>query len=106
VSDLNRVTVQLQIGGHADPEMAAHQHLWEKRPVPAELTDEHARTIDEWRVTGEPGHGYPSYRFTFRSDSHEDPEASARKFAELGVDWADGPHLSHRTVTYSAWEER
>jgi hypothetical protein len=103
VTDADRITISFQVGGQVSPEAAANQHLWEKRAIPAELADDQPRTVEEWRITGDPGHGYPPYRFTFRSDQYQDPEASARKFCELGGDWANGPHLSHRTVTYSAW---
>ena len=68
-------------------------------------------TYEEWRVTGEPGHGFPTYDFTYSLRSNprgKDPEAAARAFmAHLNgvVDsWDDGPHLSHRTVTEGDWE--
>lgn len=98
----DRVTIRFQVGGQPSPEAAANQHHWQKRAVPAELAADQPRTIDEWRITGDPGDGFPPYRFTFRSDEYEDPEASARKFCELSAKWA---HLSHRTVTYTAWED-
>lgn len=103
MSDSDRVTVSLRIGGTPSAESEANKHLWERRPVPPHLMGDQPRTIDEWRITGNPGHGYPPYWFTFYGDVYEDPEASARKFCELARDWADGPHLSHRTVTYTAW---
>lgn len=59
---------------------------------------------EEWRVTGDPGEGYPPYAFTFspgRGDA--DPEAAARKFVKLmhagHGRWLDGPHLHKHTVT-------
>jgi hypothetical protein len=76
--------------------------------------------VHEWRVTGQPqsSHGveFPPYLFVWRSDrSYDDrsrtdgapvlsAEEAARRFAGAMQDWDDGPHLSHRTVTYSSWE--
>ena len=66
-------------------------------------------TYEEWRVTGNPGEGFPPYTFTFspiRGD--QDPEKSARGFVALVrdvSDWADGPHLHWRTVTVTDWQE-
>ena len=71
-------------------------------------------TYEEWRVTGDPGHGFPPYSFVWslRDNPHlGDPEAAARSLmANLAVPrvnwipWDDGPHLSHRTVTEGDWE--
>jgi hypothetical protein len=66
-------------------------------------------TYEEWRVTGEPGNGYPAYDFTWsrRQTPDQDPEKAARSFIELiadGIGWQDGPHLSRRTVTETEWE--
>jgi hypothetical protein len=67
------------------------------------------RTYEEWRVTGDPGEGFPPYTFTFspiRGD--DDPEAAARKFVKLVFShgrWPDGPHLHKRTVTVTDWTE-
>lgn len=67
-------------------------------------------TYEEWRVTGEPGEGYPPYEFTFSPVRGEsDPEAKARGFVALigsvGEVWAVGPHLHRRTVTVTEWAE-
>jgi hypothetical protein len=53
---------------------------------------------DEWRVTGEPGKGYPPYHFVF------DDEDEARAFVAAMRKWDDGPHLEHRQVAETAWE--
>lgn len=97
-----RITVT--IGGEVSPEVAAVRHLWERRSVPPELANDQPRTIEEWFVFGEPGPGYPTYRFMWRSDEYADPEAAARAFIEFATSWVEGPHLDHRTVTYSEWE--
>jgi hypothetical protein len=66
-------------------------------------------TYSEWRITGDPGEGYPPYTFTFSPQrGDDDPEGSARRFMDLTTDvhhkpWRDGPHLHHRTVTVSEW---
>lgn len=67
-------------------------------------------SYEEWRVTGDPGGGFPAYSFTWspvRGDV--DPERTARGFVRLVEDvaevWADGPHLHRRTVTVTEWEE-
>ena len=75
--------------------------------------------VHEWRVTGEPGQGYPSYSFTWRSGDDrwptpEQAEAAARAFVAQFPKmwnempslepWVEGPDLSHRTVTYTDWE--
>lgn len=68
------------------------------------------QVVHEWRITGEPGRGtYPHYEFTFRSGDERWPtpdlaETAAREFVEKMQGWDDGPHLSHRTVTYTDWE--
>lgn len=65
-------------------------------------------TFEEWRVTGDPGGGFPLYEFTFspmRADP--DPEAAARGLVALIAEtggWPDGPHLHSRTVTVTAWK--
>lgn len=66
--------------------------------------------VHEWRVTGEPGPGYPSYSYVWRSSderwpSPEEAEAAARKFAEVFSPWVEGPFIHHRTVTYTDWED-
>ncbi|MBM0235944.1 hypothetical protein JNW88_00380 [Micromonospora sp. ATA32] len=70
------------------------------------------QTFEEWRVTGDPGGGYPPYEFTWspmRNPHLGDPERGARGFLaaieSVGGRWADGPHLSRRTVTVTDWEE-
>lgn len=64
-------------------------------------------THEQWRVTGEPGAGFPSYSFTWpRPGVPENAERRARQFVATVLahgDWADGPHLSRRTVYESAW---
>ena len=54
--------------------------------------------VDEWRVTGDPGPGYPPYVYVWTD------EKPARTFADEMRGWVDGPHLHHRTVTYGPWE--
>lgn len=65
-------------------------------------------TYEEWRVTGDPGDGYRPYVCTWGPSDCEDPELSARGFVSLirsASSWPVGPHLHHRTVTLTAWEE-
>lgn len=70
-----------------------------------------AGTFEEWRVTGEPGHGYPTYDFVWSpiiNPQLGDPREAALTFIEkirLRDDWADGPRLSHRTVTITNWHD-
>lgn len=74
-------------------------------------------TFTEWRVTGDPGPGYPPYDFTWspcRNPHLGDSETAARKFVEL-VDIQNGltvpdrgikdVRLCRRTVTVSEWQE-
>lgn len=68
--------------------------------------------FEEWRVTGDPGEGYPKYDFVYSPDRNPhlgDPEQMARKFmamlAERTPPWLDGPHLSKRVVRRTQWEE-
>lgn len=105
MADGDMVTYVVQIGNEPSPEVAAVRHLWVRQTIPPELADDQPRTIEEWRVTGDPGQGYPPYRFTFRTGEYLEPELAARKWIDFAKDWTDGPHLSHRTVTYSAWEQ-
>lgn len=66
-------------------------------------------TYEEWRVTGDPGGGFPLYEFTWspmRNSHLGDPEAGARGFVALIESvggWPEGPYLSHRTVTVTEW---
>lgn len=70
-------------------------------------------TYEEWRVTGEPGYGFPSYEFVWsdgRNSHLGDPEQAARQFVALiqqpdHTKWDEGPYLSRRTVTVSDWED-
>lgn len=64
--------------------------------------------VQEWRITGDPGQGYPYYVFVFRSDDPRwEGEAEQKARAQHAVmaegNWDDGPHLQHRTVTYTPW---
>lgn len=98
--------ITISIGGAPSPEAVAARPFFEQKTT---APTDAARTVEEWRVTGEPGHGYPTYSFTFSGDRYDNPETSARKFIELhetvtATPWTDGPHLSYRTVTYTAWE--
>lgn len=67
-------------------------------------------SYEEWRVTGDPGEGFPPYTFTWSSvgpSAWEFPENEARNFVRLIQDhggWPDGPHLLRRTVTVAEWE--
>lgn len=97
----DEIRIELQIGQQS-PESIRLRQLMKERAIRAD--DREPRTVEEWRVTGEPGKGYPSYRFTFSSDRYEHPEAAARGFVESVSDWVDGPHLDHRTIAYWAWE--
>lgn len=74
-------------------------------------TDE-IEEFEEWRVTGDPGHGFPYYGFTWSPDRNPqlgDPETAARTFvagiAKLPTRWVDGPHLSMRQVKRSKWRD-
>jgi len=69
-------------------------------------------TFEEWRVTGDPGRGYPLYDFVFGSPTRRamgedtDPETAARDFLARTRDWLHGPRLQSRTVTYTEWVDR
>lgn len=96
-----RITVHLGIGQQTAGSLRLQQ-LMKERATPA--NEYVPRTVEEWRVMGDPGKGYPPYRFTFSSDRYVTPEAAARGYIEAMKDWVDGPHLEHRTITYTAWE--
>ena len=59
---------------------------------------------EEWRVSGDPGPGYPPYSFVWpRPGQNEGGEERARAFYNLVTDnwhirWDDGPYLHHRTI--------
>jgi len=66
-------------------------------------------TVHEWRVTGTsvwPDGDEKPYTFTWRSDVHPDPEASARTF--IASDHVQSSirdiKLTHRMVQYGDWE--
>lgn len=73
------------------------------------VTDQ-AGSYEEWRVTGDPGGGFPPYNFVwspFRNPGLGEGEAEARGFMKLIEShggWPDGPHLHHRTLTVTEWE--
>jgi hypothetical protein len=73
--------------------------------------NDRAGSYEEWRVTGQPGGGYPPYEFVWsrrlRPAAEDDPEAAARRFIEVvgPESWAGGPYLSRRTVVISDWTE-
>ena len=67
--------------------------------------------FDEWAVIGEPGSGYPPYRFVWSRESgpvggRDDPEQAAKTFAArvLAHRWQTGPELMRRTITRSEWQ--
>lgn len=68
-------------------------------------------SYEEWRVTGDPGGGFPPESFTWSPvgpPAWEFPESEARNFMRLIESvggWPDGPHLHRRTVTVTEWEE-
>lgn len=78
------------------------------------MSPDPAREYEEWRVTGEPGHGYPTYEFVWSpliNPQLGDAKEAALAFIEkiwIRDDWLIGPYLSHRTVTVTDWktEER
>jgi hypothetical protein len=77
--------------------------------------------VDEWHVRGDPTvvierngetleQAFPPYHFVYRSDDSRwcgtAAKQAAREFVERCFSdpakrWRDGPHLFHRTVTYS-----
>jgi len=71
--------------------------------------------VHEWRVTGEPGEGFPTYSYVWASNTkHFEPgrlgkeitaEEAARSFVMESGPWREGPHLHHRTVMRSEWRQ-
>lgn len=64
-------------------------------------------TVEEWRVTGDPGPEFGPYHFVWSSRTGLNPERPARAFMAMVAprhDWVDGPHLHRRTVTFTEWE--
>lgn len=65
--------------------------------------------ITEWRVTGQPGEGYPEYDFTWSpllGNTHGgSAETLARQFMTMNSirQWEDGPHLWSRKIVFSGW---
>lgn len=80
----------------ADPVLAA-----------AVLAGSEIEVQPEWRVTGDPGHGFPPYSFTWPIPGQLDRgEEGARNFIKPILargDWVDGPYLDRRTVIKSPW---
>jgi hypothetical protein len=71
-------------------------------------------TYEEWRVTGNPGPGFPPYAFVWtnqpdaRGRVTPRPDWEALDFVQLmreNDNWADGPHLHRRTVAVTDWEQ-
>jgi len=61
---------------------------------------------EEWRVTGKPRLRTIEQRYS--GEDYHDPEEAARIYISnviIGSGWADGPHLSKRTVTVTDWED-
>lgn len=81
--------------------------------------NEPAGTYVEWCVHGRPGSGYPPYEYVWSRRIQPDKsdvelESLARAFVEsvrngpgrsggIRTPWADGPHLSKRTVVVAEW---
>lgn len=67
---------------------------------------------EEWEVTGDPGHGFPPYRFVFSHHVTDinpsygaTPEEAARRFVERSAkDWP-WVQLRRRTITTTPWQE-
>lgn len=85
------------------------QALWDRW----HRRDQRNHVREEWEVTGEPFHGYPTYRFVFGSpgegrygEQDSTPEQRAREFV-AGIKkhgpWVRGPHLRHRLLIESEW---
>jgi hypothetical protein len=65
-------------------------------------------TYEEWRVTGDPGNGYPPYDFVWSRRVNPqlgEPEAAARAFMAHPWNWDGGPTLSRRTVVVGPWTD-
>jgi hypothetical protein len=67
-------------------------------------------TYKKWRITGDPGPGYPPYTYTWSSRENPDESAaehSARAFLAriqgLARSWERGQFLHCQTITESAW---
>lgn len=56
----------------------------------------------EWRVTGDPGPGYPPYAFTFETETQAQGFVSLHR--STGTPWADGLHIERRRVTETPWQ--
>lgn len=71
--------------------------------------DAMGETYTEWRVTGDPGEGYPPYDYVWSPERFggADQEKVARYFAShsVGWGWRDVPRLWRREVTRSEWRE-
>jgi hypothetical protein len=62
-------------------------------------------SYEEWRVTGTPSHSIRvDWTYSLQSVPGVDPETAARQ-AIANITWVSGPHLSHRRVTVTEWEE-
>lgn len=79
------------------------------------------RRVHEWQVAGQPNPlgtlEFPYYTHIWRDDRMYNAvggihgelvltaEQAARQFIDSGnaKNWTDGPHLTHRTVTYTEW---
>jgi hypothetical protein len=70
--------------------------------------DDAGHVVHQWRVTGQPGGGFPPYDFTWDSSDKRWPgpaaEICARGFITRATSiWTDVA-LQHRTITYSPWQ--
>lgn len=65
------------------------------------------REDDRFTITGDPGPGYPEYRFEFSTEHDgEDAEKNARAFANACHErggWADGPHVASHSRLVTDW---
>lgn len=73
------------------------------------MADETTTVVHQWRITGSPDGDYPPYSHVYSSDDPrylgDAAEACARGFLHRVTDrWTDVT-FTHRTVTYSAWED-
>jgi hypothetical protein len=72
------------------------------------MSEQMPNVVHQWRVTGQPDGGFPSYDFTWSSDDRRWPgpaaEVVARGFVARATGSWTGTELLHRTITYSWWE--
>lgn len=96
-------TVPYSVGDAERAAAAVIMEGWTPPPAPSTEVEE----FDEWRLTGNPGHGYPPYDFTGREPINIAKVRDLWTKIQSGErDWTDAKlTMRHVTIARTEWAE-